>query len=191
VTACTAAAAPGLLERVAAGDQSAFAGLYDRYSRKAYSLTLRIVRDAALAEDVVLEAFLSAWRSASSFRPGLHTEHGWLLSIVHRHAVDARRRHRRQLTPTQPPLLPTPEASIEGLAERDRIRRALAGLDDGERQVLELAYFDGLTESEIAAELAIPVRTVRSRTHHAVSRLCELLRSADGGTARRDPAPTG
>jgi len=178
VTACTAAAAPGLLERVAAGDQSAFAGLYDRYSRRAYSLTLRIVRDAALAEDVVLEAFLSAWRSASSFRPGLHTEHSWLLSIVHRHAVDARRRHPRQPAPFEPRSMPVAEESDELSAERDRTRRALAGLEAGERQMLELAYFRGLTYSEIAAELAIPVRTVRSRMHHAVSRLHELLRES-------------
>jgi RNA polymerase sigma-70 factor (ECF subfamily) len=149
--------------------------LYDRYSRFAYSLTLRVVRDVALAEDVVLEAFLSAWRGASSFRPGLHTEHGWLLAIVHRHAVDARRRHRRQLTSTRPPSMPTPEASVEDSAERDRVRRALAGLEDGERQMLELAYFDGLTQSDIAAELGIPVRTVKSRMHHAVTRLGELL----------------
>jgi RNA polymerase sigma-70 factor, ECF subfamily len=178
VTADAAAAAPGLLERVAAGDQSAFAGLYDRYSRFAYSLTLRVVRDAALAEDVVLQAFLSAWRSASSFRPGLHTEQSWLLSIVHRHAVDARRRHPRQLRPMQPRSKPIAEESVEDSVERDRARRALAGLEAGDRQMLELAYFDGLSQSEIAAELGIPMRTVRSRVHHAVSRLGELLRES-------------
>jgi RNA polymerase sigma-70 factor (ECF subfamily) len=173
VTAYAAAAAPGLLERVAAGDQSAFAGLYDRYSRWAYSLTLRIVRDAALAEEVVLEAFLSAWRSASSFRPGLHTEHSWLLSIVHRHAIDARRRNPRQPAPARPRSTPVAVESDELSAERDRTRRALAGLEASERQMLELAYFGGLTYSEIATELAIPVRTVRSRMHHAVQRLRE------------------
>jgi RNA polymerase sigma-70 factor, ECF subfamily len=149
--------------------------LYDRYSRWAYSLTLRVVRDAALAEDVVLEAFLSAWRSASAFRPGVHTEHSWLLSIVHRHAVDARRRHPRQRAPMQPPSMPVATERAEDSAERDRTRRALAGLEAGDRQVLELAYFDGLTKWEIAAELGIPVRAVRPRMHRAVSRLRERL----------------
>jgi RNA polymerase sigma-70 factor (ECF subfamily) len=121
----------------------------------------------------------------------LHTEQSWLLSIVHRHAVDARRRHPGQLTPMQPPPTPIAEKSVEDSVERDRTRRVLAGLEAGEQQMLELAYFGGLSQSEIAAELAIPLQTVRSRMHHAVSRLRERLRERRFQGARSSNANLG
>lgn len=167
--------APELLERIAGGDDVAFAALYDRYRCVAYGLALRVVGDAALAEDVVQEAFLGAWRSAGSFRPGSGTERACLLTIVHRRAVDVVRRAGR---PVPPPPEPIADGDFADACEHDRARRALASLPACERQTLELAYYLGLTQSEIAAALLIPIGTVKSRTQRALSRLRDLLEEA-------------
>ena len=149
---------------MARGDEAALGAFYDLYGRVAYGLALRIVRDARLAEDVVQDSFLSVWRCAGSFRSGLGTERGWLLAIVHRRAVDAVRRLGRQL-----PVSPSPEPSVDDeggdALERERVRRALATLPARKREVLVLAYYEGLTQSEIAAAVSVPLGTVKSRIH--------------------------
>ena len=171
-----------LVARCANGDEGALAELYDRFGRAAYALALRIVRDARHAEDVVQEAFLDLWRSAARFDPERSRPASYLLTFVHRRAVDLVRREQAR---------PQRGGGVEDIAERPgrddvagslvareqgaTVRAALAGLPDAQRQVLELAYFSGLSQSEIAERLGEPLGTVKSRTHVALSRLRELL----------------
>jgi RNA polymerase sigma-70 factor (ECF subfamily) len=172
-----------LIARCAAGDESALAGLYDRYAGVAYGLALRVVRDAALAEDVVQEAFLAVWRGASLFDAGRSKVSTWLLSLVHHKAVDAVRREQARPKPAREEA---PERPDDADVARDvvraddaaTVRRALMQLSPAQREVLELAYFGGLTQSELADRLGEPLGTIKSRTHAALGRLRELLAGA-------------
>jgi RNA polymerase sigma-70 factor (ECF subfamily) len=171
-----------LVARCADGDENALAELYNLFGRAAYALALRIVRDAMQAEDVVQEAFLDLWRGAARFDPARSRPASYLLTFVHRRAVDLVRREQAR---------PQRGADIDDVADRAgredlpaaivaseqgaNVRRALAGLPPLQRQVLELAYFSGLSQSEIAEQLGEPLGTVKSRTHVALSRLRELL----------------
>jgi RNA polymerase sigma factor (sigma-70 family) len=168
-----------LLTACAGGEEKALGLLYDRFGAVAYRLALRVVRDAALAEDVVQEAFLTAWRHADRFDRSRGRVSTWLLTIVHRRAVDHVRRESRvgalrdRLEVMTPPAESTDDG-VEGLARRE-IRAALSTLPRNEREVLELAYWGGLTQSEIASALGIPHGTVKSRTFTALARLRETL----------------
>jgi RNA polymerase sigma-70 factor (ECF subfamily) len=171
-----------LVARCANGDEGALCELYDRFGRAAYALALRTVRDARHAEDVVQEAFLDLWRSAARFDPERSRPASYLLTFVHRRAVDLVRREQAR---------PQRGGGVEDIAERPgrddvagslvareqraTVRAALADLPDAQRQVLELAYFSGLSQSEIAERLGEPLGTVKSRTHVALSHLRELL----------------
>src|SRR3954447_15417463 len=171
-----------LVARCADGDEGALAELYDLFGRAAYALALRIVRDASQAEDVVQEAFLDLWRSAARFDPARSRPASYLLTFVHRRAVDLVRREQAR---------PQRGGDVDDVANRagkddvpaslvaseqgESVRRALAGLSPQQRQVLELAYFNGLSQTEIAERLGEPLGTVKSRTHVALSRLRELL----------------
>jgi RNA polymerase sigma-70 factor (ECF subfamily) len=172
-----------LVARCAQGDESALSALYDRYSSLAYGLALRIVRDATLAEDVVQEAFLGLWRGAARFDAARSKVSTWLLSMVHHKAVDAvRREEARPKTASEQ----APERADDADVARDvlraddasTVRRALAQLTPPQRQVLELAYFGGLSQSELADRLGEPLGTIKSRTHAALARLRELLEGA-------------
>jgi RNA polymerase sigma-70 factor (ECF subfamily) len=169
-----------LVLSVAAGDVAALAELHDRYARPAFGLAARVLRDRDLAQDAVQEAFLGVWRSAASFRPGRGTARSWLLTLVHRRAVDLVRREERRA----PVELwgwdgRTESESAEQAAwlqlERRRVRVALERLSPTQRRLLELAYYAGLTQSQIAARLDLPLGTVKRRTWEALARLRELL----------------
>jgi RNA polymerase sigma-70 factor (ECF subfamily) len=164
---------------VARGDEAALAELYDRFGRVAYGLALRIVRDTTLAEDAVQDAFLTAWRTAASFDPGRGKTSTWLLTLVHRRAVDVvRREERRRADPLDAEPLAGGESTDETaelLAERRRVQGALAELQPDQRQALELAYYGGLTQSELAERLGVPLGTVKSRMYVALARLRDLL----------------
>ncbi len=170
-----------LLALVARGDDDALAALYDRFGRVAYNIALRVLRDAELAQDAVQEAFLAAWRTAASFDPIRGTASTWLLTLVHRRAVDVVRREQRRRTE---PLEDDSAAGVAGGATdedawiRDRrraVQAALAQLPPDQRQALELAYYGGLTQSELAERLGVPIGTVKSRMFTALGRLRELL----------------
>ena len=172
-----------LVARCARGDESALAQLYDRYSSVSYGLAMRIVRDAALAEDVVQEAFLAAWRGASRFDEGRSKVSTWLLSLVHHKAVDLVRREEARPKPAgeDAPERPDDADVAREVVRADdaaAVRRALVQLTAPQRQVLELAYFGGLTQSELAEHLGEPIGTIKSRTHAALGRLRELLDGA-------------
>jgi RNA polymerase sigma-70 factor (ECF subfamily) len=163
----------------ARSEESALAELYDRYGRTAYGLALRILRDQALAEDAVQEAFLTVWRTASKFVPERGKASTWILTLVHRRAVDAVRREQRRRADS---LERAPEPSVEGVEEdawlrlqRERVQEALRRLPDAQREALELAYYGGLSQSELAERLGQPLGTIKSRMFGGLSRLREML----------------
>jgi len=144
--------------------------LYDRYEKMAYSLALRITAEASAAEDVVQEAFLGAWRNASRYVAGRGSVKTWLLSIVHHRAIDAIRRRRpagelsdeddsQPIGGTMPDVWPQVAANLD----RTAVQAALGALPDVQRVAIELAYFGGLTQTEIATRTGAPLGTVKSR----------------------------
>lgn len=174
-----------LLARVAARDDTALGMLYDRHSGLAFGLAYRVLRDRGQAEDVVQEAFLSVWRRAASFDSSKGSARGWLMSIVHNASIDRRRgRFRHQQT----------EVDIDDHAwrladddvwddvsrqlDREQVRRALDAIPKEQRETLELAYFGGLTQAEIAEKTGEPLGTVKSRARLGLRRLEGLLRGA-------------
>jgi RNA polymerase sigma-70 factor (ECF subfamily) len=169
-----------LVAAVAGGDEAALAELYDRYMRPAYGLALRILRDPSLAQDALQEAFLGVWRTAAAFDPNRATAQTWLLTLVHRRAVDVVRREERRRADPLPEQLPQ---LLEGGADeeadlrerRRRVQAALARLADDQRQALELAYYGGLSQSELAERLGVPLGTIKSRMYVALGKLRELL----------------
>jgi RNA polymerase sigma factor (sigma-70 family) len=170
-----------LVALVARGDEDALAELYDRVGRIAYGLALRVLRDERLAEDAVQEAFLQVWRSAATYRAERAKASTWVLTLVHRRAVDlVRREERRQAEPLtdESVLGPAPEQTEEAAwlrFERERVQAALAELPDVQREALELAYYGGFSQSELADRLGVPLGTIKSRMFAGLSRLRELL----------------
>jgi RNA polymerase sigma factor (sigma-70 family) len=164
---------------VARGDEAARAELDHRFGRVAYGLALRIVRDSTLAEDAVQDAFLAAWRTAVSFDPGRGKTSTWLLTLVHRRAVDVvRREERRRADPLDSDPTSGSESTDETAAVREQrraVQSALSQLPPDQRQALELAYYGGLSQSELAERLGVPVGTVKSRMFAALAKLRDLL----------------
>jgi RNA polymerase sigma factor (sigma-70 family) len=168
-----------VLARVARADEDALAEAYDRLGRVAYGLAYRILRDAALAEDAVQDAFLAVWRTAVSFDPARGKASTWILTLVHRRAVDlVRREDRRRVQPLDDAPAAAGEATDETAAiraQRRAVQAALAQLPPDQREALELAYYGGLSQSELAEKLGVPLGTVKSRMFAALSKLRDLL----------------
>ena len=165
---------------LARSDETALAELYDRFGRVAYGLALRILRDEKLAEDAVQEGFLAAWRNADRFIPERGKASTWLLTLVHRRAVDlVRREDRRRAEPLTESVDPPSSGSAEDDAwlrfERERVQSALKQLPDQQREALELAYYGGFTQSELAERLGQPLGTIKSRMFMGLAQLRELL----------------
>ena len=164
---------------VSRSDESALAELYDRVGGTAYGLAYRVLRDEALAEDAVQEAFLGLWRSAGSFIPERAKASTWILTLVHRRAVDLVRREQRRRTESLEGAPEPAEGSAEEAAwlrlDRERVQTALAQLPDQQREAIELAYYGGYTQSELADRLGQPLGTIKSRMFSGLSRLRELL----------------
>jgi RNA polymerase sigma-70 factor, ECF subfamily len=173
-----------LVALVARGDEDALAELYDRISRVAYGLALRVLRDERHAEDAVQEAFLQLWRSAATFRAERAKASTWILTLVHRRAVDlVRREERRQADPLTDDSAAgeAPEQTDEAAwlrFERERVQTALRQLPDVQREALELAYYGGFSQSELADRLGVPLGTIKSRMFAGLARLRELLDDA-------------
>jgi RNA polymerase sigma-70 factor (ECF subfamily) len=166
-----------LIRRVGSGDRSAFDALYRRYARPVFGLALRRLGDRGRAEDAVQETFASVWRAAGSYKPERGPGAPWLYAVARNAIVDNGRARR------EPPVdAPDEVAGDEGPAERAesgwiawRVHRALAELPENERQVIELAYWGGRSQSEIADLLGIPLGTVKTRTRTGLSRLAAVL----------------
>lgn len=182
-----------LVALVARGDEAALAELYDRVGRVAYGLAFRVLRDERLAEDAVQEGFLGVWRSAAAFRAERAKASTWILTLVHRRAVDLVRREERRraepLTDEAAARFGEVESSTDEAAwlrfERERVQGALAQLPDVQREALELAYYGGFSQSELADRLGVPLGTIKSRMFAGLARLRELLdESAQEGSWR-------
>ena len=166
-----------LISRVGLGDRNAFEILYRRYARPVFGLALRRLGDRGRAEDAVQETFASVWRAAGSYRPERGPGAPWLYAVARNAIVDNGRVRR------EPPVEGIEEeAGDETPAERAeagwvawRVHRALAELPENERVVIELAYWRGRSQSEIADLLGIPLGTVKTRTRTGLARLADLL----------------
>ena len=170
-----------LVAIVARGDESALAELYDRVGRVAYGLAFRVLRDDRLAEDAVQEAFLAVWRTAAAFRAERAKASTWILTLVHRRAVDVvRREERRRTEPLDEAArdVATSESAEDAAwlgFERQRVQGALKQLPDTQREAIELAYYGGYSQSELAERLGLPLGTIKSRMFAGLARLRELL----------------
>ncbi len=159
-----------LISFVGRGDAQAFAVLYDRHSRPAYSLAYRIMGEKQAAEDIVQDSFLKVWRAATSYRAARASVRTWLLSIVHNRGIDqlrstaSRRRMQEKVEASAPRSQPS-EAFAESWrnSQREQVREALKTLPQEQLKVLELAYFSGYTHVEIAELLGVPLGTVKGR----------------------------
>jgi RNA polymerase sigma-70 factor, ECF subfamily len=166
-----------LITRSADGDRDAFEVLYRRYSRPVFGLALRRLGDRGRAEDAVQETFASIWRAARSYKPERGPGAPWLYAVA-RNAITDRGRARAE-PPTEVPEQASSEPGPPDHAEASwtawRVHRALEELSPNERTVVELAYWSGLSQSEIAEFLNIPLGTVKTRTRAALHRLSGLL----------------
>ena len=179
-----------LLRAVARGDEAAFARVYDRYGAILLGLMLRILRSRPEAEDVLQEVFLQVWQQARSFDPARGRAFTWLATLARSRAidrlraVDSRERAAQRSAEDGQPASPEAEGSAEEDAIRaeraEAVRAALAELPEEQRQVLVLAYLDGMSQSEIAAAKNQPLGTVKTRTRTGLKRLSEALRSRLG-----------
>lgn len=159
-----------LIERIGTGvDEAALSELYDRYQAQMYGLAMRITNDPALAQDAVQEAFVGVWRNAGRYSADRSSVRTWILSIAHHRAIDIVRRRRPASplpeTQTADQALRVPDVwpEVARAADADAVRTAMTALPQAQRHVIELAYFSGLTQVEIAQRAEIPVGTVKSR----------------------------
>jgi RNA polymerase sigma factor (sigma-70 family) len=160
-----------LMRQVAAGEIGGLEALYDRYHAMAYALALRITTETGLAEDVVQDSFLGVWRNAGRYAEARGSVRGWLLAIVRHRAIDAMRRQRASVALGEesdealPSNLTLPDIwpEVAGRLDGERVREAIRLLPPAQREAIELAYFDGLTQREIADRTGAPLGTVKSR----------------------------
>jgi RNA polymerase sigma-70 factor (ECF subfamily) len=180
------------MDRVAGPEvEVALSALYDRYSRTVFGVGLRLLGDRSLAEELVQEVFLKVWRSSRTFDPSRGSFSTWLYRITRNVALDLHRRRVRRIEPVPDggsyiaatrDSSPGPQEIVDDSWLSWRISRALEGLDPSHREVIELAYFRGLSQREISRRTGIPLGTVKTRTSSALKRLREAL--ADRHTSR-------
>jgi RNA polymerase sigma-70 factor (ECF subfamily) len=174
-----------LIAKVADGDRIAFGVLYDRFSTPLYSLALKMLANEAEAQDLLQEVFLSVWNKAPTFRADRGSAFSWVVTQLRNRAIDrirSRRRRGELLEAHAPDLEPSGSATTSSaenceINERAReVRSAMVQLSDDQREVLRLAYFEGLTQVEIAQELEEPLGTIKARAHRGMARLRSILR---------------
>lgn len=172
------------VRRMAEGDHQALGELYDRHARLLYSLALRIVRERGDAEDVLQEAFSQVWRQAGRFEAARGTVAGWLVTVTRSRALDRLRQRRSQpggvadferFAGSVPDPSHALDLQLVTAEQADKVRQALAALPDEQRIPLELAYYEGLSQSEIAAKLGVPLGTIKTRMRQTLRRLREAL----------------
>jgi RNA polymerase sigma-70 factor (ECF subfamily) len=173
-----------LLAQVARGDRRAFSELYDRTARQVYGLVRRVVRDPTIAEEVSQEVFVEVWRTAPRFDPDRGAVLTWILTMAHRRAVDrvrseeAARSRDDRVGRMETPNTEDVGSTVESRLEAERVRRALGGLSDIQREAIELAYYGGLTYREVAELLDVPLGTVKTRIRDGLIHLRDALEVA-------------
>jgi RNA polymerase sigma-70 factor (ECF subfamily) len=180
-----------LIALVAKRDEAALAALYDRYSRLVFSVAYRVVGQRQLAEEITLDAFQNVWQAAASFRQDRGRFATWLMSVARHRAIDELRRLGVRPEGSSVELDqgltdgPARSDSIEDMVSlgqrRAAVRRALAQLPDAQRRALELAYFGGLTQQEIAERLGAPLGTIKTRMRMGMQKLRRALEEAEAG----------
>ena len=171
------------IEQIAAGDQSALAQFYELTNRLAFGLILRILGDQSTAEEVLLDVYTQVWRQADNYRRERGTPLAWLTTIARTRALDRLRSGRQEMQRKESldavadvrSRVADPEETAATSEHQRLVRRALAALTSEQRQVLELAYFSGMSQSEIAAYLGQPLGTVKTRTRLGMLKLKEML----------------
>ena len=167
-----------LLARVGRRDNEAFEILYGRYVRPVFGLALRRLADRGQAEDAVQDAFAAIWRSASTYRPERGAAGGWLYTVARNAIVDRLRRSGPAADAELPELAsaePGPAQRAEDSDVAWRVHRALENLQPREREVIELAYWSGMSQSEVAEYLHLPLGTVKTRTRSGLAKLASVL----------------
>ena len=173
-----------LIRRMAEGDRDAFKEFYDRHARQVYPLIVRIVRDQADAADVLQEVFWEAWQTAASYDPGRGSPEAWIFMRARTRAIDKLRAVRRRSETFVAPVddrvaAATPEPggdAAERAEDRSLVLGGLGQLPEAQREVLELAYYGGMTQTEIAERLKQPLGTVKTRIRLGLERLREVLK---------------
>ena len=181
-----------LLERAGNGDQGAIAVLYDRYRGLMYGLATRITGDQALAQDVLQDAFVGIWKNAARFSSARASARTWILSITHHRAVDAVRRRRptmelpdAELPPPVQLTVPDVWGDVAQRLDGEAVKAALETLSGVQREAIELAYFGGLTQQEIADRTGAPLGTVKSRVRLGLLQLRGALEGEEAPGAAR------
>ena len=177
-----------LVRRVARGDERALSELYDRYSRPVYATGVRLLGDAQLAEELVQDAFVGVWRGAASFDPARASFSTWLYRVARNRATDLHRRRRvRPTSVGEVPLLALPGGhEPEGDVDGWDVARALSRVPEEQREVLVLAYFEGLSQREISLRTGVPLGTVKSRTTAALKRFRSAMTTAETREMNRE-----
>lgn len=183
-----------LVERMIAGDESALSALYDRYSGMLFAMLVRILRDPQAAEEILQDLFLQLWRGAARFDAGRGSLPAWLMVIGRNRALSRLRTREHREIPEDIEAFPAnavaSSVNLEDDAERsllmEKLRTAMATLPAEQREAVELAYFEGMTQTEIAAHTGSPLGTVKSRVRTAMQSLKQVF---DGGTARQSGRP--
>jgi|SRR5215212_675714 RNA polymerase sigma-70 factor (ECF subfamily) len=180
-----------LISLVETADAEAFATLYDRHSRAAFSLAYRMMGERQASEDLAQDAFLKVWRSASSYRAERGSVRTWILSIVHNRGIDqirsqaSRRRRQEEMEASAPRSQPS-EAFAETWrnSQREQVREALGTLPPEQLKILELAYFSGYTHMEISNLLDLPLGTVKGRMRLGLKKIRDYFESRDAAVPR-------
>lgn len=183
-----------LIERIRQDrDQSAMAELYDRYARPVYSLAFHVLREQRAAEDVVQDVFLSFWNRPFTYVDARGTFGPWILRVTRNRSIDVLRKRSRERSPGDDEYAslfeeriidpePEPGDQVWTQAVAQQVRTAMLELNEAQRQVIELAYFYGMTQSEMADHLGIPLGTIKTRVRTALRRLSEIMVGANAWT---------
>ncbi|MDA1128386.1 MAG: sigma-70 family RNA polymerase sigma factor [Chloroflexi bacterium] len=183
-----------LLQLVHFGNESALGALYDRYGKLAYSLAYRILGDVPAAEDAVQEAFINIWRRSGSFATNRGSARNWVMAVVHHRSIDIGRKRRgllpRELTLETAELPDDPHdtwAEVSNTLDRELLIRCLDQIPEAQREVIELAYFEGYTQREISELKGIPLGTVKGRVRIGLEKLRSILWEMGLGGSSDEP----
>ena len=178
-----------LLERIASKDREALNVLYTRYMTPVYSLSLHMLKQPSLAEEVTQDVFLNIWLKADSFNASRGNPRSWIMSVTHHRVIDVIRSRRRSHTLTDPEGYetlerlpssgPSVETEVAQRLDRERIMRALTTLPENQREVIMLAYYEGFSQSEMAERLGQPLGTIKTRVRLAMQKLKTALQEDD------------